>query len=217
MIMEDKKINEKESLELITQMILQTKRRFETSDGNMLLSWGILTVAVAAIVMVTLMVVKDPSCQTLWALMALGSFFFRKKEKADKAKAHRTYIDTISNNIWKFAAGMIWPVVIICVVLEYFVRPCVGYHNVNSPWLLLYVFALIVMGGALAMQGIVIKVKSLVVGGFIGVSAGMIVVGLALCQVPVTVYWGYPLLMVCFMLMMVVPGIIMRNQARNDR
>ena len=38
--MEDKKLNEKESLELITQMIQNTRRNLDTGSGNMFLVWG---------------------------------------------------------------------------------------------------------------------------------------------------------------------------------
>lgn len=41
--MEDKKISERESLELITAMIRRTKERY-IGDGNIMLMWGYLTV-----------------------------------------------------------------------------------------------------------------------------------------------------------------------------
>ena len=42
--MEDKKLNEKESLELITQMIQNTRRNLDTGSGNMFLVWGYVSV-----------------------------------------------------------------------------------------------------------------------------------------------------------------------------
>ena len=38
--MEEKTLNEKESLEIITRMIQETKNKLEVGDGNMLLLWG---------------------------------------------------------------------------------------------------------------------------------------------------------------------------------
>ena len=38
--MEDRKLNEKESLELITQMIRNTRRNLDAGCGNMFLLWG---------------------------------------------------------------------------------------------------------------------------------------------------------------------------------
>ena len=213
--MEEKKLNEQESIELITRMIKQTKRRFETSDGNVLLSWGWLTIVVAAIVMTTLIVTEKPACQALWALMALGAFFNRKKQNEDNAKGHKTYTDTISENIWKLGGLAFLPVAAICLGINVF-APDLPLYTANSIWLLLYITALVVLGIIAAVQGIVIKVKSLVFGGAFSAIAGMGVVAVVLCQIPITVYWGYPLIMLCFLLMMVIPGIIMRNQARSN-
>lgn len=39
--MEDKKLNEKESLELISCMIQNTRRKLELGDGNSMLLWGV--------------------------------------------------------------------------------------------------------------------------------------------------------------------------------
>ncbi|MCF0163736.1 MAG: hypothetical protein HUJ92_00525, partial [Bacteroidales bacterium] len=47
--MEEKNITPQESLEIISQMIESTKRRFRLSDGNTLLMWGYLSVAVCVI------------------------------------------------------------------------------------------------------------------------------------------------------------------------
>ena len=49
--MEDKKLNEKESLELITQMIQNTRRNLDTGSGNMFLVWGYVSVLVTLTVL----------------------------------------------------------------------------------------------------------------------------------------------------------------------
>ena len=51
--MEEKKMTEKESLELITTMIQRTRERY-VGDGNIMLMWGYLTVAVTALVWILL-------------------------------------------------------------------------------------------------------------------------------------------------------------------
>lgn len=53
--MEDKKLTEQESLELITTMIRRTRERY-IGDGNIMLMWGYLSVAVAALVWIMLAV-----------------------------------------------------------------------------------------------------------------------------------------------------------------
>ncbi len=47
--MEDKKLTEKESLEIITSMIARTKQRY-LGSGNILLIWGYLVLLVSILV-----------------------------------------------------------------------------------------------------------------------------------------------------------------------
>lgn len=48
--MEERKLNEKESLELIAQMIQNTKNRLETNCGMPFLFWGYTTIFVSLLV-----------------------------------------------------------------------------------------------------------------------------------------------------------------------
>lgn len=51
--MEERKLNEKESLELIAQMIQNTKNRLETNCGMPFLFWGYTTIFVSLLVWVS--------------------------------------------------------------------------------------------------------------------------------------------------------------------
>ena len=55
------KLNEKESIELIARMISETKSRFEVGDGNILLSWGILTATIATVVWAAVAATGNPA------------------------------------------------------------------------------------------------------------------------------------------------------------
>lgn len=48
--MEDRKLNEKESLELITQMIRNTRWNLDAGSGNMFLLWGYVCVLLTLVV-----------------------------------------------------------------------------------------------------------------------------------------------------------------------
>ena len=58
--MEEKKLNERESLELITRMIQETKNKLEVGDGNVLLIWGYVSVLTAILVYVLLLLAQTP-------------------------------------------------------------------------------------------------------------------------------------------------------------
>ena len=52
--MEDRKLSEKESLELITRMIQNTRRNLDAGGGNMFLVWGYVGELVTLAVLVAL-------------------------------------------------------------------------------------------------------------------------------------------------------------------
>ncbi len=64
--MEEKKLTEKESLELIAEMIRNTKSKLELGDGNILLLWGYLSVGVAAMVYFAGMLTHSVYTNWLW-------------------------------------------------------------------------------------------------------------------------------------------------------
>ena len=68
--MEDRKLTEKESLEVITSMIARTKERY-LDDGNILLMWGYLAVFTAILVWVLLAITRQSAWNFLWFMMPL--------------------------------------------------------------------------------------------------------------------------------------------------
>ena len=86
--MEDKKLNEKESLELITQMIQNTRRNLDTGSGNMFLVWGYVSV------LVTLTVLAGVYFTKIGYLLTF--LLMRKRQKMVKS-----YIDKILVQVWR--------------------------------------------------------------------------------------------------------------------
>lgn len=85
--MEEKKISEKESLEIITEMISRTKERY-IGDGNIMLMWGYLTVSVAALVWIMLVMTHNPAWNWLW--FAIGIVGGILTPVLDRKQRHRT-------------------------------------------------------------------------------------------------------------------------------
>ena len=76
--MEERKLNEKESLELIAQMIQNTRRNLDAGSGNMFLLWGYLGVVVTLLVLAAVYFTKSPAA--LW-------LFFMSDGKRPNTKA----------------------------------------------------------------------------------------------------------------------------------
>ena len=98
--MEERKLNEKESLELITRMIRNTKHNLEIGDGNIFLFWGYLTVTSTAIVYLLLQLTENlMSYLAFLLIIVVGiplSYYFKRK-RLPKVK---TYTDKVLEQIW---------------------------------------------------------------------------------------------------------------------
>lgn len=93
--MEERQLNEKESLELITRMIQNTQRKLEKGNGMPFLVWGYTTIVVSLLVWYFLSTTGDYRMHYLWFLIPViaGPMMFillRKNEKGVK-----TYIDRV--------------------------------------------------------------------------------------------------------------------------
>lgn len=207
--MENKRMTEKESLELISQMIQRTKNRVRLGDGNQLLLWGYTSVGVALLVYAAMLLTGNPNSNWLWFLIpVIGGPIQRRLNLNDKErKAARTYTDRISAEIWSMVGGTALAGMGLCLgfTLAGFDGRC---------WTTMLLYAFVVVGFATAAQGIVIRERSLMVGGMFSIVAGGALACCALCDVPLLAVWVLPLYIASFTLMMIVPGHALNRKAK---
>ena len=160
--MEERKITEVESIEIITSMISRTKDRLVKGSGNILLMWGYLIVAVTALIWVLLVTTKNPAVNWLWFLIrvvgGIATPVMAKKERV--ASGSKSYTDKLTSQIWSVVGFS-------AIASTMF---CLGFLLIGGKdsWSMMFAFALIIVPMAEVMQGLVIKEKSLIVGGGIG-------------------------------------------------
>ena len=98
--MEERKLNEKESLELIAQMIQNSKKNLQVGRGNQFILWGWLGAITSLVVMGMLMWTKNPAWNWLWfAIPVIGwptMMWQMKKEK----KPVVTFTDKVLKAVW---------------------------------------------------------------------------------------------------------------------
>jgi hypothetical protein len=208
--MEDKKMTEKESLELITSMIQRTRERY-VGDGNIMLMWGYLSVAVAALVWILLVKTHNPLWNWLWfAIGVVGGIITPIMDKKQRAKSGvKSYSDKLTSQIWTIVGISAIVATLFCLGFSLFM----GY----DAWKMMFAFALIIVPMAEMAQGIVIKEKSLVVGGAIGLACGIFIVCCIAAQVPLYASLIMPLFIIAFICMMIIPGHIINRKARLQR
>ena len=150
--MEDKILNEKESLELISKMIQNTQQKLESEQGRPLLIFGYITVIISVFVYVLLKTTNSYYSNLLWFTIPLlgGLFMFILRKK--RTKYVKTYIDGIVNIIW----STIGAIVILLSFSSFFI-------SLNYVALML-----LLLGIATTLTGLIIKFKPIIFCGIIG-------------------------------------------------
>lgn len=181
--MDDKKLTEKESLELISQMIRATKDNMEKGSGNLFLIWGYLSTFVALMIYTVWITTGNHLIFWAWWLIPIIGYpailyMNRKKEKRVK-----TDIDRIISHIW-IVAG-------VCAI----VSPIVSLF-VQMP--ILFIEALII-NMTVAMTGLIIRYKLISISGVIGIALSYCLLFVAY-QYQILIFAGM------FVVLMVIPG-----------
>ena len=210
--MEDKRLNNQESLELITNMINKTKRKLHIGEGNLLLWWGYTSAIVGLLVGVSLILTGgNPACNWLWFLIwivgGIGMMVIKRKNKNRIEKEPKTYVDRLTSNLWftngcAFAFGTLLSIVF-------------NFYGIST-WIVMLILAFILSGFSANMQGCIIQEKSMIIGGGFTLFAGIFVLCCVIADVPLTVEWVIPLFVLCFVVTMIIPGHILNAKAKKQ-
>lgn len=202
--MEEKSLTPQESMAVITGMIEATKQRIAMPDLRISIMWSVLTIVTAAVVLAVSLISYTPWINLAWwAIPAIGiptSIAMKPREK----KGVKTAIDKISDGIWKTVGFVGIMLAVVCCVFN-----ILGYSGV---WLTMFFYAFIIVGFGAAMQGVVLRENSYILGGTVSVIAGFVLIAMALCEIPLLMVWVLPLYMACFLLMFIVPAFVIRKK-----
>lgn len=208
--MDTKKMTEQESLALITAMIESTKQRYRIEDGKIYLIWGYTSVLTALAVWLLLWLTHNPWVQFLWfAIPLVGGLLQHLTLSRRQAPYVKTYTDRIIAQIGQLmgiSAGMLS---LLCLLFHYGTgRPQV--------WMLMFIYALVIVGASIVFHGIVLKERSMMVGGSVSIFCGSGMLAAALSGLSLTTTWLISLYCVSFLLMFIVPGHIIQAKAHRD-
>lgn len=192
--MEDKVLTEKESLDLISQMIRNTRGRLEDNSGIPFLIWGYTTVIVAVIVW--FLVTRSGNYLWHWLWFAIPLFggtlwlLHYKKQLNNRSRAI-TFVDRAISHVW-MVFGIASFMISIIALLTYI------------PILFI---VLLTMGMATAITGLMIRFKPIIFSGFIGILFS------PLCVI-VRDTSSILIFAAIFVLMMVIPGHMLNYTAK---
>lgn len=190
--MEDRKLNEKESLELITRMIRETQENVARYAAYPLLAWGYTTVIVAIVIWYAFLQTGSYKVNYLWfALPAIAGpitlYFARKNGK----RGVKNYIDRITGQIWLVFGVVGW------------VLSLVAFDGKVD---ILFIIPLL-MGMATTLSGCVSKYKPMVIAGSASIALSFSIL---------FIHGADRLLAFAaiFVVMMIIPGHILNKQMK---
>lgn len=192
--LQDKPLNEKESMELITRMIRNTQHRLERGTGIPMLIWGYATVFITILVWAARTFLEDYRFNYLWYLIpviGITGMLIRKK----RPKAVRTYIDKVVGYIWIVLGG------------TGFFLSVISFWSVFWTLPILFI-VIIIMGMGSTLTGLVIDFKPGVIGGLTGLFISIVQV----------LFESYDIRMFsfafAFVVISVIPGHILNHRAK---
>lgn len=200
--MEDKKLNEKESLELISCMIQNTKRKLELGDGNSMLLWGYTMVGVTILVYVLLLLTdNNPQCNWAWWLIPLigGSITFYWERK--KTRTVVTYTDKMVSTIWKGIGFTFFATIMMMFIF--------------GGWMLMIPLSLLYVSIGVYMMGNILCDKWMSRLPAFGLMMSIII----LCRLFKGEFdWNYYLLtyILSSIIVLIIPGHVMNRQAKKE-
>ena len=193
---EERKLTEKESMELITSMINKARNRFNES-GIIYLIYGWVIFICSLVQFIALYFYKNTDVYYIWYLTWLPVIYhviyLRKKRASEKT---RTYTDEI--------IGYIWLVFIISISLLIFLLLYLKISaTINLTILILY-------GMPTFLSGVILKSKALKIGG---------VFCWLLAILSVFIYPDFQSLLIALAVVVawIIPGYILKEKLKKER
>lgn len=100
-VMEERELNEQESLKLIARMIQDTRRNLDEGSGNLFLQWGYASVVVTLAVFAGVCWSQNSAWMWgFWGIPVLGYLFSIIRGRKQR-KLAKSYADKVLNEIWQ--------------------------------------------------------------------------------------------------------------------
>lgn len=212
--MEEKKLDAQESIELITRMIRNTRRRLERHSGRPYLVWGYTTVVISLLNYVLKVAGADPAWSLTWFLIPVLGFVLMRLFPERKSTEPRTEIDRIVNSLWLVCTLSLIPIFILCLFHGWSYRPS------------LFALITLVMSIGSTATGLIVRSRIYTTAGILGMvgTAAIALWDYYLKQLPDPQLIDNRMLnneilifAVVFLVMMVIPGHIINYRTRHEK
>lgn len=198
--MEEKTLTEKESLDLISQMIQSSKKNLEVGKNNQSLCWGYFTLALSVVIFLLTYFTQNGFWCWCWTLMFVFWAFMAKKNKRPDVV---TYTDKAIGNVWKVMGFMF----ILTFIVSFICMYLFGTTMIQMmPLSALYV------GIGVSINGILLQEKWMVYLPLISCIIAFYMLITLIAQREPTIWW-HLLLGGSFIFSMIIPGHILKHKS----
>ena len=202
--MEEKALNEKESLALISRMIEQSKKNIEVGRGNILLYWGYFTLALSVAIYTLVILTQNGDWSFLWFILFAWGIFIGYRRKNNRPKII-TYTDKSIRQVWRVLNAMFYLSVMVLFVFSYFFSFQV--FDVMMPLSLLY------CGLGISIMGIILKEPSLTYTPLLSFVVALYMLAMLVVGDSMHLWWNL-LFGFSFALMYTIPGHVLNYKAK---
>ena len=199
--MENKKLNEQESLALITQMIQNSKKGLVVGSGNSFLFWGYLALAVSIAIFLLLYITGNQSWFWMGIVIPVIVCLYTYWVSRRNGKKTKIYVCNFISNVWQIVGGTC--AIIALLALNY------GNNIAILPLLLL------VLSVGAGITGSVIQEKSFYNCSAFGIaiSLGMLFNINSIVEGPLRQVFAFAL---AITVVMIIPGHMVNRKAKRS-
>lgn len=205
--MEDKKLNEKESLALITQMINSSKKNMEIGQGNIMLIYGYFTTTLSIVLFVLISLTHNFIWSWGWMLMFViwPIMSYRQRQKPPKVV---TYTDKVISKVWQVMGWMFIVTFLTIGIIEFSFARYIDF-------ILMLPLSLIYCGIGVSITGIIIQERWMTYTPLIAFIIAIYMLTMLMIGEKATTLW-YLYFGLSFVFMMIIPGHIVNNKAKKQ-
>ena len=205
--MEERTLNEKESLALITQMINSSKKNMEIGQGNIMLTYGYFTTILSIVLFALISLTHDFIWSWGWMLMFViwPIMSYRQRQRPPKVV---TYTDKVISKVWQVMGWMFIVTFLTIGIIEFsFAR--------HIEFILMLPLSLIYCGIGVSITGIIIQERWMTYTPLIAFIIAIYMLTRLMIGEKATTLW-YLYFGLSFVFMMIIPGHIVNNKARKQ-
>ncbi|MDR0962963.1 MAG: hypothetical protein LBM62_10505 [Mediterranea sp.] len=211
--MNEKQLNEQESLELITRMIQNTKKSMQLGSGNIFLLWGYVCTAVTLVVFAGVFITGNSRWSLGWWGIPLIGFPINLWLIKRQPKSVITYINKVITTVWRYVT-LFGICITTCILLFS--------HHME----LLIPLSLMLCSIGTMLTGALLTDRWMRHSGMISFCLSIVILTAMISwlssNVDIRVYWSYfytyavPTYALCFVFMMIIPGYRLNYKAKKE-